>query len=89
MKARDLASSVSPKRGRVLGYFTNWVQYRSRGYAFVPESINPMLFTDIAYRLHSQPLAPPGLNWQVYDMATSSMYAYSGTQWVSMTTWPQ
>jgi hypothetical protein len=61
MMARDLASSVSPKRGRVLCYYTNWVQYRSRGYAFVPESINPMLFTNIAYRLHSQPLAPPGL----------------------------
>ena len=49
MKARGLASSVSPKRGRVLGYYTNWVQYRSGGYAFVPESINPMLFTNIAF----------------------------------------
>ena len=49
MKARDLASPVSPKRGRVLGYYTNWVQYRSGGYAFVPESINPMLFTNIAF----------------------------------------
>jgi GH18 family chitinase len=40
---------TSQKQGRVVGYYSNWAQHRGGGYAFVPESINPALFTNIAF----------------------------------------
>lgn len=34
---------------KIIGYYTNWAQYRNGGYAFFPENIDATLFTHINY----------------------------------------
>jgi len=45
----DGASAASSPPKMVLGYYTNWAQYRPQGGTFVPEDINPAHFTHICY----------------------------------------
>lgn len=43
------ANSQGATNYKVVGYFSNWAQYRQAGGKFLPEQIDPSLFTHINF----------------------------------------
>jgi chitinase len=56
---------------RIIGYYTNWSQYRSGGWAFFPENVNPSLLTNAIFAFAT---VTPAYSIATYEWNDDTMY---------------